>query len=213
MKNALITLVLISVLPLFSCTSIIMRFAGVRQPKIETRASVIHFLSENGIDTNDVYCLDSALFEKLRNESFKPGMSKAFRPVQIRVYRHDGAPCMQWASCEGYLKDLKIFDTIPPRVINGLNQDKSLKEDLYQYFTLTGSPANLSPIEGYDYYILIYFARYFPRMSKESFKVVNAFVLKHPEVKCKVYKINVDVLDFWGVELDSSTEIQVGGDK
>jgi hypothetical protein len=140
-------------------------------------------------------------------------MSAGFRPIQIRVYGSKGEPVIQWSSCEGYLKDLKLFDSVPPKIVNGVNTELTLAEDLSRYFTLDGKPANIEPPPGYDYYILIYFAKFFPRMSKESFRQIQNFRVKFPELKCKIYKINVDVLEFWGVELNSETEIHVGGDK
>ena len=169
-----------------------MRLAGLREPKIESKKSIFEFLEKLKEDTNDVYTMDSTLFQKLQQEDFKPGMAKSFRPVQIRMYGKSGEPVMQWASCEGFLSDLKIFDSVPPRIINGLDTSLNLEDDLNRYFTLEGKPANIIVPENFDYYIIIYFAKYFPKLSKESFVQVNQYITNHSEIKCKVYKINVD---------------------
>jgi hypothetical protein len=64
---------------------------------------------------------------------------------------------------------LKTFDSVPPKNINGLDTTSTLQEDISRYFTLDGKPANVSPSSGYEYYFVVYFAKYFSRMSKESF--------------------------------------------
>jgi hypothetical protein len=213
MKNFISFLILTSLVLSTSCKSTLMRLAGVREPKIESKKSIFKFLEKLKEDTNNVYTLDSTLFQKLQQQDFKPGMAKSFRPVQIRLYGKSGEPIMQWASCEGFLADLKIFDTVPPRVINGLDTSLNLAGDLSRYFTLEGKPAKIIIPENFDYYILIYFAKYFPKLSKESFSQVNLYRTNHPEIKCMVYKINVDVQEFWNVELRVDSKTQIGGDR
>ena len=187
--------------------------AGLRIPKVEDKASIFKMLKTLHQDTNDVYTIDSLVFEKFRKERFKPNWANGFRPVQIRVYDHEGIPVMQWALCEGFLKDLRTFDSVPPKNINGLNTSLKLQDDLSQYFTLTGKPAKIIAQKGFDYYIIVYFAKYFPKWSKESFRQVKNYLNKHKELKIKIYKINVDVQKFWNVDIDSENKISVGGNR
>jgi hypothetical protein len=185
--------------------------AGLRMPKVEDKASIFKMLKRLHQDTNDVYTIDSLLFEKFRKERFKPNWANGFRPVQIRVYSHNGYPVMQWALCEGFLKDLKTFDSVPPRNNHGLNTSLKLQDDLSQYFMLSGKPANIIAQEGFDYYIIIYFAKYFPKWSKESFRQVMNYLNKHKELRIKVYKIDVDVQEFWNVEINAENKVSIGG--
>jgi hypothetical protein len=213
MKKSFFLLMVMGYFFATSCKSTIMRIAGLREPQIESKESIFRFLKKIKEDTNDIYTLDSTLFQKLQQEEFKPGMTKSFRPVQIRMYGKNGEPVMQWASCEGFLSDLKIFDSVPPKIINGLNTSLNLGDDLKRYFTLDGATANIIVPESFDYYFLLYFAKYFPKLSKESFSQVNRYILNHPELKCKVYKINVDFQEFWNVELQVDLKAKMGGDK
>jgi hypothetical protein len=213
MKKHPVFILLALSLIVISCKSTILRIAGVREPRIENKVSIFRFLNEIGQDTSNVYVMDSNLMDQLKKKSFKPGMSKAFRPIQVRVYDKKGNPVIQWASCEGYLQDLKLFDTVPPRVINGLDTSLNLVEDLSRYYTFEGKPAGIIPAPGFDYYFIVYFARYFPKMSKESFLQVDQYMKHHPELTFRLYKINVDVQEFWGVDLQIDTEVNVGGKK
>jgi hypothetical protein len=212
MKRLFILSMVIGLFLNTSCKTTIMRFAGLRKPKIESKESIIKFLTKLKEDTTDVYTIDTATFQKLRKEQFKPGMTKGFRPAQIRMYGKNSEPLMQWASCEGFLSDLKIFDSVPPKIINGLNISLNLEDDLKQYFTLDGEPANIMVSERFDYYILIYFALYFPKLSKESFSQVDQYIADHPELKFKVFKINVDFQEFWNADLQIDSQTQIGGD-
>ena len=194
-----------------SCKTIILKIAGFRVPKIENKQSIFSFLKKIGQDTNDVYAMDTTLMKNLRNQCFKPGMSKGFRPIQIRVYDSLGRPIMQWASCEGFLKTLKTFDSIPPKNHNSLNTTINLNEDLSRYYTLEGIQAKIIPPSNQNYYFIVYFGKYFPRLTKESFSQVEKYKKQNPTLKIKVYKINVDVQEFWGADLKNEMEIRSGG--
>lgn len=213
MKHNLFIAVAALLLASASCKSIVVSMAGLRMPKIEDKASILKMLVRLNQDTNDVYTIDSMLFEKFRKEKFKPNWTNGFRPIQIRVYDRRGIPVMQWASCEGFLKELGTFDSVPPRNINGLNSSLTLQEDLSQYFTLSGKRANIMASDGFDYTILIYFANYFPRWSRESFRQVDRYIKKHRDLKIKVYRINVDVQKFWNVEVNAENKVSIGGIK
>ena len=74
-------------------------------------------------------------------------------------------------------------------------------------------PANIIVPEGVDYYFLIYFAKFFPKLSKESFSQVNRYMLNYPEINVKFIKINVDFQKFWNVEFQIDSQTQIGGGK
>jgi hypothetical protein len=198
-KSDLILLFMILVL-LTSCRWVSMKVAGIRAPQIESKESIYSFLLQIQQDTLDVFTLDTTIFEKLRREPFKSGWKEGFRPLQIRMYDKNGDVVLQWASCEGYLKDLRTFDTVPPRNLNDLNKKLKLQDDLNQYFTLDGNPAHIFAPPGYDYYILIYFAKWFYKPSKEAFLEVERYIQLHRDLKFKVYKIDTDFQKFWGIE-------------
>jgi hypothetical protein len=179
----------------------------MRKPKVETAESIIKSLEKLGQSSENTYALDSALFDYLRSTPFKPGWPASFRPSQLRIYDNTCSPIVHWASCEGYLSDLGTFDTVPPRNQVNLDSTLTLQMDLARYFTLDGQPANINIENGYDYYIVVYFAKYFPKLNKLTFKAINHFVIAHPELKIKVYKINIDVMDWWDVELETGISI------
>jgi hypothetical protein len=210
MKKLLLYISLFFLLSCCSCRSTLMLMYGIRNPEVESKKSIYSFLQKIKQDTDNVYCMDTVLYQQFRSESFKPGMAPGFRPAQIKVYDKSGSPVMQWASCEGYLKDLEPFDSVPPRNINGLDTSINLEQDLSRYFTLDGIPARITVQEGYDYYILVYFAKFFPGISKESFEEVGTYIRKHPELRIMVYKINTDLQAFWDVELRFDAEIATG---
>lgn len=191
-----------------------MMIAGIRNPKIENKKSILRFLKSIHQDTINTYSLDSNLFKSLCKEHFKPGWPPSFRPIQISAYNSNGKIVMKWASCEGFLKDLKTFDSVPPKNINGLDTTATLQEDLIRYFTLNGLPANIHPLSGYDYYFVVYFAKYFPKLSRESFLQIANYQARHPELKINTYKINVDVNEFWGCDIAFKVEMgKKGGHK
>ncbi len=207
MKIIIFTLFIFSSFLFSSCQSLIYRAAGMRKPKIETPESVLKCLEKLDLTYDNTYALDSALFDYLRSTPFKPGWPASFRPSQLRIYDKTGSPIVHWASCEGYLSDLGTFDTVPPRNQVNLDSTLNLQMDLARYFTLEGQPANIEFEKGYDYYFVVYFAKYFPKLNKLTFNAINQFALAHPELKIKVYKINIDVLDWWGVELETDVSV------
>ena len=171
--------------------------------KPENKSSIHKFLNSIRQDTSDTYGLDTNLLKSLSNKPFKPGWQTGFRPVQIRTYNNHGLPVMQWASCEGFLSNLKTFDSVPPKNLNGLDTTLNLENDLNRYTTLDGKPAKPKIPPGYDYYVLVYFAKYFPKLTKESFSQLKHYGARHPDLKIKIYKIDVDYQEKWGIDLVS----------
>ncbi|NVO18512.1 MAG: hypothetical protein HXX13_02365 [Bacteroidetes bacterium] len=201
MKNSNLLLLVFILLVASSCQNIVYLVAGFKTPRIESKETVMRFLQRNHQDTSDTYCLDSSIFLGLMHQSFKPGWKPGFRPIQIRVYDSNGLPIMHWASCEGYLKSLKTFDTVPPRNQINLDSTLSLQDDLKRYYTLDGQKAHINCGKGVDYYIIAYFSKSTYRMSKYSLKTIEKYVKKHPDLRIKLYKINVDVMQWWNTEL------------
>jgi hypothetical protein len=105
MKTVFICLLTFTCIIQISCRTTILRLTGFRVPKVENKASTFNYLGKLDEDTFDVYALDSSLFQTLKKETFKPGMEKGFRPIQIRTYDRTSEPVMQWTICEGFLKD------------------------------------------------------------------------------------------------------------
>ncbi len=190
-----------------SCKTALLRIAGFRTPGIESEESVITYLKKAKQDQKTVLTIDSTLLRDLQSKPFKPGWKPSFRPMQIRVYDKKFSPVMHWASCEGYLKDLKTFDTVPPRNKINLDSTLNLQQDLDRYFTLDGSHANIKAEPGYDYYIIVCFALFTHRYSRKIFDQVDEYIGKKPEYKFKVYLVNTDVMDWWNTELVSEITI------
>jgi hypothetical protein len=209
MKKFLVFPLALILLSQYSCKRTLLSLAGFREPKVETKQSVYKYLKDLGQDTSDVFALDTSLLNHFKKVSYKPGTAKGFRPVQIRVYGSDMKPVMQWASCEGFLNNLKLFDSVPPKNIHSLDTI-NLQEDLSRYFTLDGYPGGIIAKPGWDFYILVYFAKYFPRLSRQSFKTINSYKASHPELKIKIYKINVDIQKLWNVDFEIETEVSIG---
>lgn len=204
MKNlrSLIIVLAIAILST-SCKSALLRVIGMRMPRIETKDRIEKFLLQKDQPISDVYCMDTTLAHYLRTTPFKPGWPADFRPIQIRAYNTNGKPILHWASCEGYLEKLHTFDTVPPRNLNNLDSTLHLQNDLNRYFTLDGHPANIKVESGYDYYFVVTFGLYFPKMSKTSFRAIEDYKANHPNLKIKTYYINVDVLDWWRTDIIS----------
>lgn len=214
MKNLITVLVLsLVVISIISCKSALLRVVGFRVPKIESQKSIEKFLRHSGQPIENAYSMDTALYEHLRTIPFKPGWPADFRPIQIRVYNSEGKPIMHWVSCEGFLKDLHTFDTVPPRNQVNLDSTLNLQADLDRYFTLDGHPAHILAEPGYDYYFVVYYGLFFPRISRQNFKAIEAYKKEHPELKIKTYLIDVDAQDWWNTEIISDLSIGIGGKK
>jgi hypothetical protein len=207
MKTRIICGLIIVSMVTISCKQVVLKITGISNPKVENKSTIMEFLKKCKGDTSNVYCIDTTLFQKMKTIPFKPGWTKGFRPLQIRVYGETGNPIMQWASCEGFLSQLKLFEEVPPRNVNSLSTELDLQSDLSQYYALDGQPAKLTMKPGYDYYIIIYFAVWLGKQSKESIKTVTTYVQDHPEYKFMVYQIDVDCQEFWGVSCNSNIEI------
>lgn len=207
MKAILFIFLLFVLIANISCQSMLFRLGGMRKPKIESAESLRKYIKQLNQSTEDIYAVDSALFENLGTIPFKPGWPADFRPAQFRIYDKNYLPIVHWASCEGFLSDLKTFDTVPPRNQVNLDSTLNLQADLARYFSIDGKQVNVDIEPGYDYYIVVYVAHYLYRFNKQTFKAIDDYKIANPNLKIKVYKICIDVMDWWDVELETGISI------
>lgn len=169
-------------------------------------------LERNAMDTSNVYYMDKKTFISLKDQVYKPGIDSGFRFIQIRCYDNSGKPIMQWASCEGYLKDLGTFRTTPPKNHNGLDTTLSLYEDLMQYCDYHGTKGVAKVKTGYDYSLVVFFATWTRGLLKKNrvFDEVNDFIKDNPDKKIIVYKINYDNVPFWNTKVKTNLSVSKG---
>lgn len=190
-----------------ACTNLLLHFGGMRKPKIENEKSVKNYLLKIKVDTSDVFTFDTNVWNEYNSKPFKPGWPPSYRPCQIRVYDRSGIPIAQWASCEGNIDTAPLFTSVPPKNLGLVDTTMTLKEELNRYCNFKGEKVAILPPDGVDYYLIIHFARYFPKLNKMTFENIAKYQLAHPGLKLKIYKINNDFQEFWNYEPEVTIEV------
>jgi hypothetical protein len=78
-------------------------------------------------------------------------------------------------------------------------------EYIYNYLksirTLNGEPVNLKEFEGYDYYLIMYWAKWLGKVN--SIKMIDweaNLKNKTKELNIKIIKVTTDYMDFWPLD-------------
>lgn len=183
-----IILSIVALLTLVSCQRILLYTAGVRNPKEENRESIMKYIVENGLDTNDVYrAKDTTAFVELNKISSSQSGYVFFNSEKVYLKYKDSS-----SACSA------------PVILFVENLCTKHPDNTSSKYTLSGIYNRIVPIcvskdtnELFDYYVFIFWYKY---LGKNKFKsdvldIVKSLKEKHCRVK--LHLINLDLQPGW----------------
>ena len=119
---------------LSSCTPLVMRikFNGRSFNKARTDKTLEKYLAKNGYDHDFSFRFREDSLLALMQRPHKPGWKTDFRMMSILCFDNRDSLIMNWTVCEGFLDELCLLDTFPPRY-NGPFFPTSLSSELDNY--------------------------------------------------------------------------------
>jgi hypothetical protein len=180
------------------CTSLVLIFAGMRQPKEESHDDIKQYLLKFGQDTNETYILrDSAAYGRLQNDPlFREIMGDPViysKKGKIRQLR-DSSSC-QWSTA-GYLGRLRpdsAYEVIPVKDWDLILQD-------IVPFSDGGAPPSFDT-NRYDFLIIYSWAIFMHKYNERQFLISKAAAENH-DSRIKVIPVNIDVQKSWDLSKD-----------
>ena len=170
-----------------------MTMLGIKEPKLESRGSVLHYLSANEIDTNNVVYLNQTKINVLyKNDTFKPGFPKGLRMIQFILFDKKGNLISQYSTCERSIRGGKVLESFPPKNIYPLNSGKSFEYYSTYLVDRWGYPIRLSDMQGSDYFLFVYYATFTGRPGLRLLNQISEYCDRYKEKKIKLLKVNLD---------------------
>ena len=194
-----IAIVGVFVLSHFSCKKILLAQYGVKQPKIESYASLSNFLEKQDIRTKELYGFadTTAFYAKLRMDGFSAPESYFFNKNGYFVpYKPAAKSCN--ASVSPFLDNMATnFNTLP------CDSSRHLTRELGYLVNLkTQQKVRLTDLPESDVYVVMYCAKYIGKVNKEKIWDWLAHIETiQSKTKFKITPILVsaDYLDFWHI--------------
>lgn len=176
----------------FGCKSILLKFYGYHQPRIENKESIINFCKKKGLIQDNIYCLDEndwywAIKEKKIAKDI-PEILVFDKSGKLIKYREDNQ-CNAKA-----FSFISLLSTDSKNNYDSLLMFNDLSEKLKD---LNGDNVNIQIEDSTDYYIFIFWTLWTGRLNKDHVKVWENDAINNKNCNIRVYKVNMDMQKWW----------------
>lgn len=187
-----------------SCSSVILGWYGVKQPKQLTASQIQHSAVKYGADTNRLYVADTFLIKLLKDsietktvtKHISPEIKKELlQPLQYMLFDNDGKLIKFMTNCYAMpgiagLRFDKGFDVFPPDVPGDVDSNFTFSQ-LAPYLLPTESTK--PTIKNADYTCVVVWNRYMTRNTRRLIKAINNNLQQYTKDKrIAVYYVNND---------------------
>lgn len=201
MKKYLCLLFVVSALT--GCKAILKKSYGIKNPKIETEASVKNYLKKNEISAQNLLIFKSLQsWSDARQQKLLTIPDAMFYNAkgEFVTYKKTAADCN--AKIDGFIADLKELNNLPSDKARTFGDLSKLLTD-YNNNTI-------APEKGYDGYVFITWCIYIGKLNRDkAFDWVNLLNKANANgLKIKYYLVNVDFQDSWELTPEERKDLE-----
>ena len=193
-------LVFTSFILLSGCTKIMLYQFGVRNPKVENKKQIEHYLKSNQlIDTNCYALKDTSMLNKFNNGNI--GIP------EIRFYDKNGYLMLYRDNKKCNAQNDSLISFLNPSNLIKIDSSNNLKIHLKELKTLDGQDLKQDEFNSYDYYLIMYWAKWTGKVNSNKMKSWESSLEEKNDLKIKTIKVTTDYMNFW--ELDKKDMAKV----
>ena len=170
-----------------SCTFLIYKAYGIKNPGIENEKSLTKFLRKKKMRTDNFVTIKSEHFLMTLKGKGIPDADFFDANGEYLEYRANDSSCN--AGVFGFIPTLGTNTSFKK---TGL---KNLQKEWDKYLSPTG--AALPSLPKADYYMFIYWTAWSGRLNKDHVKVWEDSALANTKAKVHVVKVNMDLQEYW----------------
>ena len=175
---------------LSNCKAIIMKVYKIKSPEIENKSSILKSANRYKLDTTNIFTVSSEYYlKKLKESDGIPNASVYDARGNYIEYRKTDTSCN--AGLFEFIPKLKL-DT----VLNYKTKE-TLQNELTKFRDLDGNILANILDKNYDFYILIFNTVWTGNLNKDHVKVWEDLAKNNTKSKIKVFKINLDIQEYW----------------
>lgn len=193
MKHVLRIVVLFVIILNESCTKLILYSYGMRNPKIENEKSITKYLALNKLDTNNNFALkDTATLNKFYQSNIgTPEIRFYDKNGYLMLYRDD-------KKCNGQNDSLITF--LNPKNVVRIDSTENIFNYINQIKTLRGENVNVDEFKDYDYYLIMYWAKWLGKVNSIKMTDWEGNLSKKRDLRIKTIKLSTDYMNFWPLD-------------
>lgn len=200
MKARLIVACLFLGLLFSSCSALMYKIMGVKQPYDYDLEEITAYSSKFGIPDSDSYLLDTTymrdILQLCKNDTLL--RNNLMQPLQIRFYqRSDTLLSLQLNCTAGGFPNLKWnkhgqLNTIPPNFTVDVDTCILFRKDLGYLIPTSNDCHSSDYYNNADYNIILFWSVFMNRQSKILIREIKDYQKRFPEKKINVLYVNTD---------------------
>lgn len=184
-------IVILVVIFFSSCQPVVKLLIGIRQPKLEDKESLSHYLNKKNMAIDNILVYDDSSFFKHKvNDIADLPEIRVFNKQGILIYYKDTA-----STCTGPAEEF-TKSICSAKDLNS-NSSWNITTELKKLVTLDNNPVVLSGDDSTDFYVFIYWARYIGRLNKIKVREWERNLSQVNGCKVWVAKVNMDSQKKW----------------
>jgi hypothetical protein len=194
--NSLLQVVLVTMLILnsSSCTLILSKALGLKNPKVESFEEQKSYLKKYNLDTTNLYTFNPIYKDSLKLSTYYITYSDSifFTPMQFRMYDSTGEFVAGWALCFGKVDVIGLYEQFPPKKLEYTNDKLNFYTD--SNFILDRTGQKIDPkifLNHYNYIIVGFWAEWLGRLSKDMLIDLENYIQKYNEKNIIFLKVNL----------------------
>ncbi len=181
----------------YGCKTILLKFYGYHQPRIEDKVTIINFAKKKGLIIDNIYCFNEndwywAIKEKKIAKDI-PEILVFDKSGKLIKYREDNQCNAKAFSFISSLSTESKYDIDTLLMFNDLSE--KLKD-------LNGNKVNIQIKDSIDYYIFIFWTLWTGKLNKDHVKVWENDAINNNNCKINVYKVNMDLQKWWDKKIE-----------
>lgn len=185
MKTTLIFL--LSFLLLQSCSKIMMKMYGIKNPEIENEQSIKKRALKYDLDTTNIVTVSDQNIAADFSGYGIPNAAVYDGNGRYIEYRQTDTSCN--AGLFRFIPDLNLTSTY------NKPDSTDLKGELAKFRDMKGKA--LGEVEKADFYVLIYWAVWTGKLNKDHVKIWENLAKNNKNCHIKVIKVNLDFQEYW----------------
>ena len=192
-------LILAASLLFSSCNKLAYRvFFGVKKPKPKTETQVLEFLEKNNYSTDNLYGLNQiAHSQRVGTTQSSVGLfttTELYNKAGFLVSAKDSTINDCWGKVYDFYKNIQDAERLKADSTKSVYADSLLIKGLVN---LSGHPQPMFVTEDYDYTVVVYWASFLGKLSRQNIELARLIKLHNPSLKIQIIQINTDYRSSW----------------
>ena len=189
MKKSHILLLIFAIL-LSSCRPVMMKYYGIKKPRVENEQSLLRKAKRFGFETNNIVCSNSENFLHILNGQGIPDAKIYDKFGNYIEFKSNDSTCNTELS--------EFIQNLHKDTIYKTSEYPNFFEEYSKYRDLKGN--ELPKPNSADFYIVIFWTAWTGRLNKTHVKIWEELAKENKNCEIEVLKLNLDIQNHWNKE-------------